>query len=210
MGFSRISGIILLKRNLWNRFTAAWTGFMGPVHESMGLIKRWSLATGSTARIKPNILLFLDQISSADLRADGYDGFVLDSSALVKSGVGRRHGQRLWGAPSSPYAASFSKPKAPTWSKWWEISVLTTYHIGDGPRIAGDGDAARLVLGDGEGGLWWSFGSQDMHRGFLELPSSFSTNQLLRTAAEKLEFCGYLGFGGFLTCGQKFTLWVAL
>jgi hypothetical protein len=51
-----------------------------------------------------------------------------------------------------------------------------------------------------------SFGSQDMRRGFLELPSSFSTDQLLRTAVERLEFGGYLGFGGFLTCGQKFAL----
>jgi hypothetical protein len=53
-------------------------------------------------------------------------------------------------------------------------------------------------------------GSKDVCRGFLELPSSFSTNQLLSTAAEKLEFGGYLGFGRFLTCGQKFVLWVKL
>jgi hypothetical protein len=31
---------------------------------------------------------------------------------------------------------------------------LTSYRSGDGPRIAGDGEVARLVLGDGEGGLW--------------------------------------------------------
>jgi hypothetical protein len=45
-------------------------------------------------------------------------------------------------------------------------------------------EAAWPVLGDGEGGLRWSFSSKDMHRGFLELPPSFSTDQLLRTAAE--------------------------
>jgi hypothetical protein len=28
--------------------------------------------------------------------------------------------------------------------------------------------------------------------------------------SEKLEFGGYLGFGGFLTYDQKFTLWAAL
>jgi hypothetical protein len=39
-----------------------------------------------------------------------------------------------------------------------------------------------------------------MRRGFLELPSSFSTDQLLRMVVEKLEFGGYFGFGGFLTC----------
>jgi hypothetical protein len=81
---------------------------------------------------------------------------------------------------------------------------------GDGPRTTGNGEAAQLVLGDGEGGLRRSFGSQDVRRGFLELPSSFSTNQLLRTTAKKLEFGGYLGFGGFLTCSQKFALWAAL
>jgi hypothetical protein len=31
--------------------------------------------------------------------------------------------------------------------------VLTTYRDGDGPRTAGDGEAAWPVLGDGEGGL---------------------------------------------------------
>jgi hypothetical protein len=49
----------------------------------------------------------------------------------------------------------------------------------DGPRTTGDREAARLVLGDGEGGLRWSFDSQDVRRGFFELPSSFSTDQLL-------------------------------
>jgi hypothetical protein len=51
------------------------------------------LAIGSMARIKPSEPLFLDLISTADLGADGYDGFVLDSSAPVKSGVGRHHGR---------------------------------------------------------------------------------------------------------------------
>jgi hypothetical protein len=47
----------------------------------------------------------------------------------------------------------FSKPKAPTQSRQWEVSVLTTYRDGDGPRTAGDGEAAQSVLGDSEGGL---------------------------------------------------------
>jgi hypothetical protein len=105
------------------------------------------------ARIKPSEPLFLDLISTIDLGADDYDGFTLDSSAPVKSGAGRRHGRRRWRAPSSPYAASFSKPKAPTRSRRWEISVLTTYRGGDGPRTAGNREVARLVLGDAEGGL---------------------------------------------------------
>jgi hypothetical protein len=48
----------------------------------------------------------------------------------------------------------------------------------------GNGEAARPVLVDGEGGLRWSFDSKDVHQGFLELPSIFSTNQLLQSVAE--------------------------
>jgi hypothetical protein len=35
MGFSRIFKIILLKKNPWNRSTAAWTGSMGLAHGFM-------------------------------------------------------------------------------------------------------------------------------------------------------------------------------
>jgi hypothetical protein len=49
---------------------------------------------------------------------------------------------------------------------------------------SGNGEAAQSVLGDGESGLWWSFGSKDVRRGFLELPSSFSTDQLLQMVGE--------------------------
>jgi hypothetical protein len=31
-----------------------------------------------------------------------------------------------------------------------------------------------------------------------------------KACGEKLRFGGYIGFGGFLTCGQKFALWAAL
>jgi hypothetical protein len=55
-----------------------------------------------------------------------------------ESRAGRRHGRRRWGAPSSPNAASFSEPKAPTQSRRWEVSILTTYRGGDGPRTTGD------------------------------------------------------------------------
>jgi hypothetical protein len=42
------------------------------------------------------------------------------------------------------------------------------------------------------------------------LPSSFLTDQLLRTVGEELEFGAYLGFDRFLTCGKKFALWAVL
>jgi hypothetical protein len=50
----------------------------------------------------------------------------------------------------------------------------------------GNGGAAWPVLGDGEGGLRSCFGSKDVCQGFLELPSSFSTDQLLRSVLERI------------------------
>jgi hypothetical protein len=50
----------------------------------------------------------------------------------------------------------------------------------------GNGEAAWPVPVDGEGGLRWSLSSKDMHQGFLELPSSFSTDQLLWSVVENL------------------------
>jgi hypothetical protein len=122
----------------------------------MGRIKHRSLATGSMAGIKPSEPLFLDLISTADPRADGYDGFVLNSSAPAKLGAGRCHHRGRWGAPSSPYTASFSNPKVPTRSRRWELSVLTTYRGGDGPWRAGDGNPFSPTLGGGAGCLWGS------------------------------------------------------
>jgi hypothetical protein len=71
------------------------------------------------------------------------------------------HGRRWWRAPSPLYAASFSNPKATTQSRRWEVSVLTTYCGGDGPRTAGDGKAARPVLEDDGGSFRCSSGSGD-------------------------------------------------
>jgi hypothetical protein len=47
-----------------------------------------------------------------------------------------------------------------------------------------NGEAARPVLVNGEGELRWSFGFKDVRKGFVELLSSFSTEQLLQSTAE--------------------------
>jgi hypothetical protein len=99
------------------------------------------------------------------------------------------------------YSAPNSNSILPTQSRQQGDSDLLTYAAENDPWVAGDDGTVRLTSGDGEGTLRWSSGSQDVRRSFLELPSSFSTDQLLRTAAKKLKFDGYLGFGGFLTCG---------
>jgi hypothetical protein len=39
LGFPEIFGIILLKKNLWNRFTATWTGSMDLAH----VFRAWEL-----------------------------------------------------------------------------------------------------------------------------------------------------------------------
>jgi hypothetical protein len=73
---------------------------------------------------------------------------------------------------------------------------------------SGNGEAARPVLGDGEGGLWWSFGSKDVHQGFLKLPSSFSTEQLLWTAAKNSNWLATLGSAGsWLAAKNSHYMW---
>jgi hypothetical protein len=152
-GFSGFTDLFSLRESHRTCPRDCGPGPPASAHGSTGFIKCRPLATGSTARINPSESLFVDPISTVDLGVDSYDGFVLDSSTPTKSGAGRCCGRRRWGAPSSPYSASFSKHKAPTRSRRWEVSVLTTYRGGDGPWTAGDGEAARLVLGDGEGNI---------------------------------------------------------
>jgi hypothetical protein len=66
LGFFRIFRIILLKK-----IRRIGLQPHGPSHESTGLIKRLSLATGSTVQIKPSEPIFLDLISTAYLGVDG-------------------------------------------------------------------------------------------------------------------------------------------
>jgi hypothetical protein len=72
------------------------------------------------------------------------------------------------------HATSFYNPKATTQSRQWEVSILTTYRGGDGPRIAGDGKAARPVLEDDGGSFLCSSGSGDgLNDGGVEGGPSF-------------------------------------
>jgi hypothetical protein len=49
----------------------------------------------------------------------------------------------------------------PTWSRRREEPVLQTYRGENGPREAGDGEAARAVFNGGGDDIWWLFGSKD-------------------------------------------------
>jgi hypothetical protein len=93
LGFSKIFRIILLKKTCGIDLQPHGPGPWASAHECTGLIKRRPLATSSTTRINPSEPLFHDLISTTDLRVDGYDGFMLDSSTPAKSGAGRCHGQ---------------------------------------------------------------------------------------------------------------------
>jgi hypothetical protein len=57
------------------------------------------------------------------------------------------------------YGVPNSNSGLPTWSRQQGDSDLLTYAAENGPRVAGDDNAARLMSGDGEGILRWSFSS---------------------------------------------------
>jgi hypothetical protein len=174
-----------------------------PAHGSMDFIKCYPLATGSTTRIKPiksaSLLRCLDPIwrwvaigSSQPMQeSPGAD----PTAEAAGSGRGRHqlvlavacHGRarRLVRVQVfSSYGGRFSIRFAPTGSQRWGERVyanLNRWRVATKPW---NGEAARSVLVDGEGGLRWSFGSKDVRQGFLELASSFSTDQLLWSTVE--------------------------
>jgi hypothetical protein len=85
----------------------------------------------------------------------------------------------------SSYGGWFSMRFAPTGSQRWGERVYANLNRRRVATKPDNSEAARPVLVDGEGGLQWSFGSKDVRQGFLDLLSSFSTDQLLRSMAEK-------------------------
>jgi hypothetical protein len=174
-----------------------------PAHGSTDFIKRWPLATGSTARIKPiesaSLLGCLDPIwrwvaiGSSQPMQESPGGN--PTAEAAGSGRGRRRlmlaiarhdrARRLTGVQVfSSYDGRFSIRFAPTGSRRRGEHVYANLNRRRAATKLGNGEVARPVLVDVEGGLWWSFGSKDMRQGFLELPSSFSTDHLLWSAVE--------------------------
>jgi hypothetical protein len=166
-------------------------------------IKCWPLATGSMARIKPiesiSLLGCLDPIwrwvaigSSQPMQeSPGAD----PTAEAASSGWGRRrlmlaavhhgHARRLtevW--VFSTYGGRFSIRFATMGSQRRGERVYANLNQRRAATTPDNGEAAWSVLVHGEGGSRWSFGSKDVSQGFLELPSSFSTDQLLRSAAK--------------------------
>jgi hypothetical protein len=142
---------------------------LAPAHGSTDFIQCLPLAIGSTAQIKP-----IESVSRL---------FLTDMMAETAGSSRWRH--RLSGVcVFSSYGGRFSMRFAPTGSQWWGERVYANLNRRRAATEPSNGEVAQPVLVDGEGGLRWSFGSKDMRQGFLELPSSFSTDQFLRSAVE--------------------------
>jgi hypothetical protein len=126
---------------------------------------------------------------------------------LALAAARRGRARRLTGIwVFSSYSGWFSIRFAPTGSQRRGEHVYANLNRRTAATKPSNGEAAQLVLVDGEGDLWWSFGSKDVRQGFLQLLD----RPIALIGDGKLEFGGYLGFGGFLTCGRKFALYAAL
>jgi hypothetical protein len=77
--------------------------------------------------------------------------------------------------------------------------ILPTYHCRNGSREAVDGEAARSVLEDGEGGLQCKFGSGDSFYGYNGDRRSSSRPQLdvgcLGSVSQQRSSGSYGGYG---------------
>jgi hypothetical protein len=170
-------------------------------HGSTNFIKRWSLATGSMTRIKPiesvSLLGCLDPIwrwvaiDSSQLMQESPSADLMAEAAGSSRGRHRltvsRRGRARWLAGVrvfSSYGGRFLMRFALTGSQRWGERVYANLNWRRAAMKPNNGEVALSVLVDGEGGLRWCFGSKDVRQGFLELPSSFSTDQLLRSAVE--------------------------
>jgi hypothetical protein len=93
---------------------------------------------------------------------------------------------RVW--VFSSYGGRFLMRFAPTESHLRGECVYANLNRRRATMKPNNGEAARPVLVDGEGGPRWSFGSKDVCQGFLKLPSSFSTDQLLQSVVKNSNF----------------------
>jgi hypothetical protein len=149
-------------------------------HGSTDFIKRRPLATGLTAQIKPIESVSRLRISAVHHRSNGWDGWLRLGAAWARArGSASRpnvaaRGVRVF----SSYGGRFSMRFAPMGSQRRGERVYANLNRRRVATEPGNSEVARPVLGDGKGGLQWSFSSKDVCQGFLELPSSFSTDQL--------------------------------
>jgi hypothetical protein len=162
-----------------------WPQHRGPgppasAHGSTNFIKRRPLAFRSMAQIKPIESVSRLLILAVHRRSDGWGSWLWLALAVMHRGRARRL-TRVW--VFSSYGGWFSMRFAPMGSQRQGERVyanLNRWRVAMKPSNSG---AAQPVLVDGEGSLLWSFSSEDVRQGFLDLPSSSTTNQLLWSAA---------------------------
>jgi hypothetical protein len=141
-------------------------------HGSTNFIKRRPLATGSKPIKSVSRLL----ISVIHHRSDRW---------LLPGAAHRGRARWLTGVwVFSSYDGQFLMRFAPTGSQRQGKHVYANLNRRRAATKSGNSEAARPVVVNGEGGLRWSFGSKDVRQGFLDLPSSLSTDQLLWSAVE--------------------------
>jgi hypothetical protein len=172
-----------------------------PAHGSMDFIKCWSLSTRSMAQIKPiesvSLLRCLDPIRrwvTIGSWQPIWRWVTIGSSQPLQESPGAdlmneaaRRGRARWPTGVwvfSIYGGWFSIRFALMRSQWWGEHVYANIKWRRAATKPDNSEAAWSVLVDGGGGLQWSFGSTDVRQGFLELPSSFSIDQLLRSVAK--------------------------
>jgi hypothetical protein len=174
-----------------------------PAHGSTDFIKRRPLVSVSTTQIESSesvsLLECLDPnwrwvaLGSPQLMQESPGANPMAEAAgsgrgrcrltltVARCGWARRlNGDQIF----SSYSGWFSMRFAPTESQWLGECVYANLNRWRAAMKPGNGEAARPVHVNGVGGLWWSFDSKDVRQGFLEFPSSFLTDQLLRSAVE--------------------------
>jgi hypothetical protein len=120
--------------------------------------------------------------------SDGWGGWLRPGVASVRAsgGVSRPSTAAHQSLSFLELRWSVSIRFAPAGSERWGEHVYSNLNRWRAATKPGNGEAAQPVLVDDEGGLWWSFGSKDVRQGFLDIPSIFSTDQLLWSVVENL------------------------
>jgi hypothetical protein len=156
-------------------------------HGSTDFIKHWSLATRSMAQIKPikseSLLGCLDLI---------WRWVAIGSPQLMQESPGADSTTEVAGSGRGQHQLTLTEIQVfSSYGGRFSIRFARTGSQRRGERVYANLNRRRAATkpSNREGGLRWSFGSN-------ELPSSFSTDQLLRSAVENSNFVS--------TCDRKF------
>jgi hypothetical protein len=103
-------------------------------------------------------------ISVIDWHTDGGTHF-FSLGSLSRDGAWEAPWTASRASSSASYSAWNAMRSLPTRSRLWEELILQTYRSENGPREAGDGEAARAVFNGSRDGVWQLSGSRDSSGG---------------------------------------------